>query len=64
MAKIEVIKALRKRIDWQVRNKQSSKEIAKTVELVLMTAQDLLGKEQSDTLYERLAMKLSEMEGR
>ena len=64
MTKIEVIKALRKRVDWQVRNKQSSKEIAKTVEMVLMTAQDLLDKEQSDILFEKLAAKLKELEAR
>ena len=62
MTKIEVIKALRKRVDWQVRDKQSSKEIARTAEMVLMTARELLDKEQSDILFEKLAAKLKEME--
>jgi hypothetical protein len=63
MTKIEVIKALRKRIDWQVGNCRPSKEIAKTAEIVLITAQELLDKERSDILFERLAVKLRELEG-
>lgn len=60
MTKIDVIEGLQKRIDWLVANDRPSSEIAKTVELVITTAQDIFDEEQSALFYERLAEQLGE----
>lgn len=58
MSKKEVLKGLQKRVDWMIENDRPSREIGKTIELVVKTAQEIFDEEQTDLFYERLAEEL------